>query len=536
MLRSFIVSVVFILFALTAVACAPTQVAAPAGPTTAVTVVPTQLPSAAPTATAAPLPSATPEPQATAPASASSYQGFVVYDAEPGKFTAYDFQGKPLGFMVDAGPQFVGRSPNETQVVNDAIYYRGEDQTIIRADAQGSRQLEKIPAKNLSTYQVSPDEQLIAWASDLWDATPPRSELWVASLDGSQARQIMTSTAAANGAFFTVRPYGWTDDGQLLIVQMPTGIGGYILYQAYSTLHVYDPQTGEIKPLYQPETEFRMCLSGVSPDVRLIGFGCDDAGAGKVSIRTVADGQTTSVPDLPEQNVAGSLHFSPSSTWLAYSIARRDPENERGQVAVVPVDLSSAPQIIASQDGGYYDVIGWIDEDTVLLFLTHDGQGTIWRVNKDGSDLTQIATGSFVAGLLSKPAVSTSSGLVRYQGSNAYRSTPALSVDYDPVIWEFVEKDGSGREPRLDHRSIPQCSVWLKAGPMGAQPVATAQLAGYEWTIFQVQPDILMYSIPWDDISFIFGLILPEPYTPDVKSHCQLALEDVMQTFQVVTD
>ena len=279
-----------------------------------------------------------------------------------------------------------------------------------------------------------------------------------------------------------------------------------------------------------------MCLSGVSPDLTRLGFGCDDSGAGKVNIRTVADGQTTFVPDLPEQNVAGSLHFSPSSAWLAYSIARRNPDDERGQVAVVPVDLSSAPQIIASQDGGYYDVIGWIDEDTLLLFLTHDGQGSIWRVNRDGSDLTQIATGALVSGLSSKPAMNTSGGLVRYQGPNPYRSTPAFSVDYDPSIWEFVEKDGSGREPRLDHRNIAQCSVWLTAGPMGAQPVATAQLAGYDWTIFQVQPDIIMYSIPWEDISFIFGLILPESYTPDVKSPCQQALEDVMQTFQIVTD
>lgn len=420
--------------------------------------------------------------------------------------------------------------------MNDAIYFRGEDKKIIRADAQGNRKLENIPPENLSTYQVSPDEQLIAWASNLWDATPPRSELWVAELDGTQSRQIMTSTAAANGAFFTLKPYRWTDDGQLLIVQTPTGIGGYILYSAYSTLHLYAPQTGEIKPLYQPETEFRMCLSGVAPDLTRIGLSCDDSGAGKVSIRTVADGQTTFVPDLPEQNVAGSMRFSPSSAWLAYSIARRNPDDERGQVAVVPVDLSSAPQIVASQDGGYYDVIGWIDEDTLLLFLTRDGQGSIWHVNRDGSDLTQLVAGSFVAGLLPKPAMTTPGDLVRYQGPNPYRSSPAFSVDYDPSVWEFVEKDGSGREPELNHRGNPQCSVWLQAGPMGAQPISTARIAEYDWTIFQVQPDIIMYSMPWDDISFIFGLILPEPYAPDVKSPCQQALEDVMQTFQVVTN
>jgi hypothetical protein len=498
--------------------------------------VPTQTPKAATAEPVNPLPSLTPQPPATAPAPASPYRGFVVYEAESGKFIAYDFQGKALGFSVDAGAQFVGRSPAEMQVVNDAIYYRGEDNQIIRADAQGTRQLDGIPIKNLSTYKVSPDEQLIAYSIDLWNQPQPRSELWVARLDGTQARQVMTSTAAANGAFFTVQPYRWTDDDQLLIVQTPTGIGGYILYQAFSTLHLYDPQTGEIKALYKPEGEFSMCLSGVSPDLTRIGFGCDDTGGGKVSVRTMADGQTTSVPDLPEQNVAGSLHFSPSSTWLAYSIARRDPDNERGQVAVVPVDLSSAPQIVATQDGGYYDVIDWIDENTLLLFLTRDGQGTIWRVNKDGSDLTQIATGSFVAGMLSKADQTTSSEPVRYQGPNPYRASPAFSVDYDPSVWEFVEQDGSGREPRLDHRGIAQCSVWLGAGPVGAEPVSTINLAGYEWTVSRVQQEILMYATPMDDIAFIFGLFLPEPYATDVTSPCQQALEAVMQTFQIVTD
>jgi hypothetical protein len=330
MSRSFAVTFVFVLYALAVAACAPNQIAAPTSPATASAVVPTQTPAAAPTAI--PRPSATPSPHAalTPPAPASRYQGFVVYEAASGKFASYDFQGKPLGFAVNAGPLFVGRSPDETQVVNDAAYYRGEDKLLLRADAQGRRKLDGIPAENLSTFRVSPDEKLIAWTSNLWDTAPPRSELWVANLDGSQARQVMTSTEAANGEFFTVAPYRWTDDGRLLIVETPTGLGGYILYRAYSSLYLYDLQSGETKPLYQPENRFAVCLSDIAPDLAHIGFGCSDAGAGKVSIRKVVDGKTTLVPDLPEQGQAGSVRFSPSSAWMAYSIARGDPEKERG--------------------------------------------------------------------------------------------------------------------------------------------------------------------------------------------------------------
>jgi Tol biopolymer transport system component len=269
-----------------------------------------------------------------------------VYEEGPGKFTAYDFQGKALGFTVDAGSLDVWRLPDESQVVNDAIYYRSADKTVVRAAAQGSRKLEGIPAENLSAFKVSPDEKLIAWTSNQWDQTPARSNLWVANLDGSQARQVMTATLDASSELLVPLPYRWTDDGQLLIVEVPTGIGGYILYRAYSTLHLYDPPTGEIKPLYRPETSLRMCLSGVTPDLTRIAFGCDDSGAGAVSVLTVADGQTTIVPDLPEQNVAGSARFSPSGGWLAYRSRGAIPTTS-GQMAVVPADASNTPRIIA---------------------------------------------------------------------------------------------------------------------------------------------------------------------------------------------
>ena len=134
----------------------------------------------------------------------------------------------------------------------------------------------------------------------------------------------------------------------------------------------------------------------------------------------------------------------------------------------------------------------------VPLNMVNQPEGT-YTVNANGASTTFPWPSQPSA--TPNPALPAPISLARYQGPNPYRSSPQFRVDYDPSIWEFVEKDGSGREPRLDHRNIAQCSVWLTAGPMGAQPVATAQLAGYDWTIFQVQPDIIMYSIPWEDIS-----------------------------------
>lgn len=128
----------------------------------------------------------------------------------------------------------------------------------------------------------------------------------------------------------------------------------------------------------------------------------------------------------------------------------------------------------------------------------------------------------------------TSDGLTHYQGPNPYRSSPSFDVGYDPSVWEYVEDDGSGRQSQLMHRSLSGCSLWLRAGPVGAPDVSSASLAGYDWTISQAQPNVLIYSTPQGDIAFIFGLILPDAYSESAKSPCQEAAESVIETFKEV--
>lgn len=128
----------------------------------------------------------------------------------------------------------------------------------------------------------------------------------------------------------------------------------------------------------------------------------------------------------------------------------------------------------------------------------------------------------------------TASDLGRYRGPNPYRATPAFEVAYDPALWQYVEDDGSGRQSQLEHTSMPGCAVWLRAGPVGATPVASVWLAEREWTIAQVQPNIIQYSSPQGDISWIFGVLLPETYSGQGNSNCQDAAEQVIDTFKVL--
>jgi len=345
---------------------------------------------------------ASPNPVPPTPAitAQSAYRGFVVFDSAQGKYIAYNFDGSPLGFEVPTLSDSFGFNPDLVQVAGDALYIQDENKVIERIDAQGSHALNAITADDISAYKVSADEKQIAWSVDRWTETPPRSELWLANIDGSNAHAIVTSTASDNGEFLIERPYRWTADGKLLYTEIPTGIGGYILYRAWNSAYVYDPISEQSATLYRPDMNYSVCLSGIASDLSHIAFGCSMEGAGKVSLLATASNTTTPVPDLPEQGQAGDATFSPSGVWLAYAIARGDAEHERGQIAVVPVDLSSAPSIIATQDDVVLNLIGWIDEDSLLFFRTSNGAGSVWRVNRDGSDLMQMVTADAVVGLI----------------------------------------------------------------------------------------------------------------------------------------
>lgn len=129
----------------------------------------------------------------------------------------------------------------------------------------------------------------------------------------------------------------------------------------------------------------------------------------------------------------------------------------------------------------------------------------------------------------------TAEGTVaHYQGPNSYRATPRFDVAYDTSVWEYVEDDGSGRQSQLKHRSDQGCTIWLRAGAVGTTEVATVWLAERAWTIGQVQPQVILYTAPEGDISWNFGVLLPQEYSGMGNSSCQDAAERVLDTFKIV--
>jgi hypothetical protein len=126
--------------------------------------------------------------------------------------------------------------------------------------------------------------------------------------------------------------------------------------------------------------------------------------------------------------------------------------------------------------------------------------------------------------------------LVLYRGSNPYRSTPYFEIYYPPSDWDYVEDDELGRFHQLYHQDIDGCVVWLLSGGIGALFIDTVDLGDVEWKVFQVDTQIVNYSVQWQDIAFIFGLTIPEPYSIEEDSPCKKAAEEVMATFEVISD
>jgi len=222
-------------------------------------------------------------------------------------------------------------------------------------------------------------------------------ELWVAGMDGSNALKVAERTPAETLVMPTsIEIAGWTADGKLIFGTRPFGIGGYILFPGWNDLYLYDPTDGTLRDLYINDGTSNMCVNSLSNDFSLVAIGCET-----IQVQNLVSGTMVDLPAVPEQNRAGSAKFSPSSALVAYGVGRANPDSEFGQVVVAPADGSGDQTIVAAMEGGYYQVLGWIDESSLLLWASSgmEVSASVWKVNIDGSGLIKLSDGWF-AGLI----------------------------------------------------------------------------------------------------------------------------------------
>jgi Tol biopolymer transport system component len=380
-------------------ACAPAEQFTQAEPTSAPTTVAVP-PTAAPTQPAPTQPEPT-QAAGETPAAPAPASGIAVYVAA----TSKDYENLIRVYSADGSLQYempIGSlaAPRigQVQVLNNSVYIFDPQQGVLLHFARKlDEKLSSLPlSKETQSFLISPDEKRIAWVN-LTTPAPGAFELWMANLDGSDAK-LAVKYDLGSGAPLSLSPFRWTADGRLIYATIPFGIGGYILYDGYNSFSLYDPASGETQALSPADTNYGLCLEDVTEDLKTLVLHCQPGSTPKmeVGLLDIASGDFNAMPALPDQGAAGSAFISPTGEWLAYSVAKLNPDNEQGRVVVASLKGEPNPQVLQTVDGGYYTITGWLDADT-LLFVQHANDGeTVWRVGRDGSAPQKLADGQLL--------------------------------------------------------------------------------------------------------------------------------------------
>jgi hypothetical protein len=334
----------------------------------------------------------------TGEATSAGTARFVLFDRAEKVFRGYDAQGN-ITFSFPT-PGLDWPNPREIAAFNENVYYVTDTEHVIFHASPSAAEKVNVPIDNwLTSLVISPDQKMVAWGSFYGSEDPSRSAIWVANLDGSNVREVLSFKAGepGEGAARSLNPLEWTADGKLLFDYSIVGIGGYILYGGNNSLYSLDPATGEVTAIIPAEENHGICLDTYRLDLGRAIFNCSKNGS-ELVIRSLVDGSERSLPAPDGYPVVGSARYSPDGQWIAHSAARGNPDDEAGVVLVVPSDLRAEPVVIAQVSGNRYpSVQGWLDNDTILYTQNEwePSTSTIWTVKRDGSGLNQIASGLF---------------------------------------------------------------------------------------------------------------------------------------------
>lgn len=325
------------------------------------------------------------------------YQG--LYVLQNNWFSPFDFSGNSIGNGFPAGSQ-TWYGDNEVESFADEIYYTefsGGPTSVYRVNSQGTTTLDFINSQDPISIAVSPDRQLIAWATSSWGPDEMQTEVFYANMDGTNIQLIDSLTGEETIDFPRIfYPIRWTEEGRLLYGTGLTGIGGYMLFWGYNGLFLYNPLDNSTRTLVDDDERLGICLSSASNDLEYISIVCGDDN--NVRVRNLNSGIETAFPQVEDQVMAGAARFSPSGEWLAYVVQRADPMQELGKVVLVPVDGSQPPRILAVIEDGSFNVEGWINENELIVTKNNiaTDQSEVIRISRDSGEITLIANGKFI--------------------------------------------------------------------------------------------------------------------------------------------
>ena len=305
-------------------------------------------------------------------------------------------------------PSFNGLLPLGGSTADSAYVLDASNQPrIIAIDQNGSHILNFI--KNPTSYGLAiwpgnpTSDARLAWATQS-AGSDLTSSIQISAPDGSQRETLLTEDSSST--HLQLMAQFWSTDGQwLYFSKEPMGIGGYILFGGASSLFRINVETREVVDVLgmDPLNGTAACLDSFSNDYRFIAEHCSQ---NFITVRELSSNDTSMFPPPPEittgSQMVGSARFSPDGSYLAYAVAKGNPDDEQGWIVVSSSAVSDSRIILTSQEGSYYTIAGWLDDQTLLVQLTNLQDCTpyckseLWTIGRDGSNPYKVADGSFL--------------------------------------------------------------------------------------------------------------------------------------------
>jgi len=268
----------------------------------------------------------------------------------------------------DMGPVPVRPGYGMVQGLGNGLYYLDTGSgAVMRLDLSGGLETAYDPETGKVTgFALAPDgERLAVTIEESVGGNQRLQRLYIVPLGGGLPDLVTADTHPYDPHVLV--PVRWTPDGDLLYARQLYGIGGYLIFNDLCSLYRYDPETRTTETLIPAEEMHAPCVGDLSPNSRYLAHVCSVGTPPVMLVRDLTTRIDTPLPSLPEQNMVGSGRFSPSSAWLAYAVARGEPMDEAGWVAVASPDGTVGPEVVAEVEGGYLEVLGWLDDRNILL-------------------------------------------------------------------------------------------------------------------------------------------------------------------------
>ncbi len=261
---------------------------------------------------------------------------------------------------------------------------------------------------------ATPQTARLAWSIYGWasDYSKFAQELFVVSPDGASRTTLLTESTP--GRFPYIQPLRWSRDGKKLYYdRSPDGLGGWIPFGGATGLYAFDMEKGVSLELIAPDSMTAICVGDLSRDERMTVDNCNDTY--ELTIRRLQTGQIIKIPHpdhwIEENEIgfgkpteAGGARFSPKNIKVAYGFNREPDASHQTQSWIAVADIASQKSqiILTAQAGELVSVIGWLNEDQLLINrYQNSGNGlwesSLWVMRADGTDLQLIAQGTLIA-------------------------------------------------------------------------------------------------------------------------------------------